>query len=161
MTRQEHARQDAAEMASILQTAKCMARYDKVSHELLSELLVAIVTGGEVVGGNNLGSDVLSPTYGPIEVKSRILGTDGPFPRVSLKQHNLDKASWFAGMRWNKDFTLHDAIMLPKERVLELYAAKRQGGGVAHISWRDWQHTVGALSIRHECIAALGSVQQT
>src|SRR5258707_13280613 len=104
-----HAVADATEMMRILQTAQCMARYNHISHELLSELLVAIATGREVIGGNNLGSDVSSPTYGLIEVKSRILGTDGPNPRISLKQRNLDKASWFAAVRWNRDFTLHEA----------------------------------------------------
>ena len=79
--KQMHAVADATEMMNILQTSKCMARYDHISHELLSELLVAIATGGEVIGGNNLGSDVSSPTYGLIEVKSRIFGTDGPNPR--------------------------------------------------------------------------------
>ncbi|WP_141504896.1 hypothetical protein [Rhizobium sp. L9] len=56
-------------MYNILRTANRIKRYDSISHQLLAELAVAIATDGEVVGGNNRGSDILSPSYGKIEVK--------------------------------------------------------------------------------------------
>lgn len=149
--KQDHAAEDAREIWSILQTAKCMARYDKISHEILAEILVAIATGGEVIGGNNRGSDVRSPQFGLIEVKSRILGTDGPYPRISLKQHNLDKADWFAAVRWHRNYALYDAVMLPKLVARELYDKKRQASGLAHIGWADWSSAAGAKNIRAEC----------
>ena len=149
--KQNHAAEDAREIWSILQTAKCMAHYDKISHEILAEILVAIATGGEVIGANNRGSDVCSPQFGLIEVKSRILGTDGPYPRVSLKQHNLDKAQWFAAIRWDRNYTLYDAVMLPKLVAQGLYEKKRQSSGLAHISWADWSSVAGAKNIRAEC----------
>jgi hypothetical protein len=155
VNKQAFAVADAMEMMQILQTSKCIARYDHISHELLSELLVAIATGGEVIGGNNLGSDVRSEAYGLIEVKSRILGTDGPFPRISLKQRNLDKASWFAAVRWNRDFALHDAVMLPKDSVLRLFNIRKQVRDTAHISWKDWVADEQAKSIKDICIRAM------
>ncbi|TLX16373.1 hypothetical protein [Rhizobium sp. MHM7A] len=146
---------DAAEMHSILRSASCIKRYDSISHQLLSELLVAIATEGEVVGGNNRGSDVLSPKYGKIEVKSRILGTDGPFPRVSLKPHNIEKADWFVGIRWTRDFQFHEAWMLPKSAASTLHAARKQGSGLAHITWESWKAGPGAVDLTSSIRAAL------
>jgi hypothetical protein len=54
-------------MYNILRSARCIQRYDSISHQLLAELVVAIATDGEVVGGNNRGSDVISPSFGRIE----------------------------------------------------------------------------------------------
>lgn len=153
--KQKHALDDAREMKTILQTARCMARYDKISHEILAELLVSIATGGEVIGGNNRGSDVRSPGYGLIEVKSRILGTDGPYPRISLKPSNIEKADWFAAVRWEKDYTLYDAVILPKEAVRRLYDARMQGSGLAHIAWKSWIEDSSARSIKQACLDAL------
>lgn len=159
MSKQEFAVADAREMATILRNAKCMARYDKIAHELLSELLVAISLKGEVVGGNNRGSDVFSMEYKKVEVKSRILGTDGPFPRVSLRKSNLEKADHVVAVRWNPDFTFHDAIMLPKSAVIELHDAKSQSNGMAHISWADWKNHSQAISIRSECLCVLSDMR--
>lgn len=133
-----------------------MARYNEISHQLLSELLVAIATGGEVIGGNNRGSDVRSPTHGLIEVKSRLLGTDGPWPRVSLRRHNVDKADWIAAVRWNPDFTFFDAVMLPKQQAAALFAARKQvSRDAAHITWQDWTADPEASSIKEACRKAL------
>lgn len=147
---------DAAEMHSILRSASSMQRYDAISHQLLSELLVAIATEGEVVGGNNRGSDVYSPEYGKIEVKSRILGTDGAFPRVSLKPHNIEKADWFVAIRWTRDFQFHEAWMLPKSTAAALHAVKRQGSGLAHISWDSWKTGEGAVDLSPRIRVAIG-----
>ena len=147
MTKQLFALQDAKEIARILQSAQCFQRYDKIAHELLSELLVAIATDGEVLGGNNRGSDVFSRIYGRIEVKSRILGTDGPYPRVSLRTSNLEKADYFVAVRWTKKFDLHGAVMLPKTAVQSLYDAKAQKDGTAHINWTDWIGRPESVSI--------------
>ena len=130
-------------------------RYDQISHQLLSELLVAIVTEGEVIGSNNRGSDVRSPRYGLIEVKSRILGTDGPYPRVSLKQHNIEKAAWITAVRWQRDFTLYDAVMLPKESARRHYELKKQSSGLAHINWQHWASDSSANNIREACLSVL------
>lgn len=143
----EHIVDDAMEMHSVLRNANCMKRYEAISHNLLSELLVAIAVGGEVVGKNNLGSDVISPKYGRIEVKSRILGTDGPYPRVSLKSSNIDKADYFVAVRWTRDFEFHAAWMLPKSAAATLYAERKQGSGLAHINWDRWMRAEAAIDL--------------
>lgn len=156
----EHITDDAREMWSILRTSSCMARYDKISHEILAELLVAIATKGKVIGGNNRGSDVKSCEYGLIEVKSRILGTDGPYPRVSLKKHNIEKADWIAAVRWDRDYTLHDAIMLPKKSAERLFENKKQASGLAHIGWKEWSEAPDKLSLLDRCINAIGGISR-
>lgn len=153
-----HAQEDAAEMYSILRTAKCIKRYDSISHQLLAELVVAIATNGEVVGGNNRGSDILSPTYGKIEVKSRILGTDGPFPRISLKPHNLDKSDWIAAVRWTRDFEFYDAVALPKAAAEKLFAGRLTESRASHVAWQTWISTPGAESFSARVRAALRSM---
>ena len=148
MSRADFLQQDAAEMMNILQNSNCIPRYDRISHELLSELLVALATKGTVVGANNRGSDVFSESYGKIEVKSRILGTDGPNPRVSLQKSNLEKADWFCAIRWTREFQLSDAVMLPKSSALSLHGQKKQATGMAHISWVSWITALGAISLK-------------
>jgi hypothetical protein len=125
-----------------------MARYDRVSHDLLSEILVAAALDGVVEGGNRRGFDVRSARFGRVEVKSRILGTDGPFPRVSLKASNLEKADFFVAVRWARNFTFYDAVMLPKNAALALYVNRVQTSGMAHIRWNDWCLSKGAISLK-------------
>jgi hypothetical protein len=150
-----HAREDAAEMYSILRTARCIQRYDSISHQLLAELVVAIATDGEVVGGNNRGSDVISPSFGKIEVKSRILGTDGPFPRISLKAHNLEKSDWITAVRWTRDFEFFDAVALPKASAMSLFAGRLVEGRATHTAWQTWIAAPAAISLADKVRAAL------
>jgi hypothetical protein len=133
-----------------------MARHSAISPDRLSEILTAIVTGGTLVGGNSKGHDVFSPEFGLVEVKARILGTDGPLPRVSLKIANIKKADFFIAVRWTKAMELHDAIGLPKSVAGKLFATKQQQGrGLAHIAWRDWILAPGAQSFREKMLQAL------
>ncbi|MBB4349284.1 hypothetical protein GGE35_002948 [Rhizobium cellulosilyticum] len=48
---------DATEMFTVLRKTECLKRYQEISHQLLSELLVAIATEGEVVGGISIPED--------------------------------------------------------------------------------------------------------
>ncbi len=155
MSKNEYAAEDAREMADILRIAKCIRKYDKISHDLLGEILVAASLEGVVEGGNRRGSDIHAPTFGRVEVKSRILGTDGPFPRVLLRSSNIENADYFVAIRWNRDFSLIDAVMNSKEAVLPLYSGKKQGSGVANISWKDWCSTSGAVSLKGRMIQIL------
>jgi hypothetical protein len=157
MSKTNFLQEDASEMMRILTSAKCIARHSIISADRLSEILTAIVTGGMIVGGNSKGHDILSPTFGLVEVKARILGTDGPFPRVSLKAGNIKKADFFMAVRWTKEMSLYEAIGVPKATAATLYAAKQQVSGLAHIAWRDWTAVPGARSFRSEMVGALAT----
>ncbi|MGX9351508.1 hypothetical protein ACS3QZ_09910 [Shimia sp. W99] len=146
---------DAQDMAEILRTYPCAKRYSNISHGTLSEVLTAIVTKGEVIGGNSRGKDVQSEEFGRIEVKSRKLGTDGDNPRVSLRDHHLEKCDWFATFRWDENFNLAEAMMLPKKDVRPMFLERRQKSGLAHIAWSSWVSAPNRKNIKKECLEAM------
>jgi hypothetical protein len=144
-------KQDAAEMMRILATANCVKRHSSISHDRLAEILTAMVTEGSLTLGNKEGHDVVSPTFGRIEVKSRVLGTDGPFPRVSLRASNLQHAEYFVAVRWTRDMDLYEAIGMPRSSAEVLYTAKLQKSGRgAHIGWNEWISAPQARSFRDD-----------
>ena len=139
-------RADAREMNSILRDADCVKRHRVISLDKLSEILTAISTDGEIAGRNIKGFDVLSPTYGYIEVKTRVSGTDGANPRASLTKNKIEKADHFMAVRWSQDFQFESAIMVPAASVKPLYLAKLQAAGsLAHIAWRDFVAAAGRI----------------
>jgi hypothetical protein len=147
----EFLKQDAAEMMRILTSANCIQRHSLISHDRLSEILTAMVTGGTLTLQNKEGHDVTSPKFGRIEVKSRVLGTDGAFPRVSLRASNLQYAEYFVAVRWTRDMDLYEAIGVPRSSAEALYAAKLQKSGRrAHIGWSDWVSAPHARSFRED-----------
>ncbi|MGC1467104.1 MAG: hypothetical protein WA792_15390 [Pseudolabrys sp.] len=148
--------QDAIEMMQNLLTAQCTTRHSIISPDRLSEILTAIVTNGEIVGGNSRDHDVVSPKFGRVEVKARILGIDGQFPRVSLKSSNIERADYFMAVRWTATMQLHDAVGLPKAEVATLYSAKQQSSGLAHIAWNDWIKAATARRFAEEMRRVVG-----
>jgi hypothetical protein len=151
--------QDAAEMMRILTTAKCVSRYSTISPDRLAEILTAAVTEGDLVGGNSAGYDVNSRRLGFVEVKARILGTDGPLPRVSLKTRNIEKSDFFMAVRWTRQMELYAAVGLPKASAAMLHAIKRQATGLAHIGWQDWVSAPGAVDFRDAMLKILAAAE--
>lgn len=128
---------DALEMQTILREGESFKRHQVISLDKLSEILTALATGGIVTSRNTAGHDVVAP-IGRIEVKSRVLGTDGPFPRVSLKPNKLD-ADYVMAVRWTPECVFHAAYLLPTASVRPLFAERLQASGsVAHIAWQKW-----------------------
>jgi len=135
---------DALEMASVLKSAQCIQRHFTISYDKLAEILTAICTEGKVCSARNGNYDVEAPIYGRIEVKSRVLGTDGPFPRISLTPTKLRSAKWFMAVRWDKQGDIYAAFMLPLSSVQPLFDARLQNSGKqAHIAWDDWRNASG------------------
>jgi hypothetical protein len=148
---EEDLKQDAHEMMQILTSALCMKRHMAISHDRLAEILTALVTKGALTKANKEGHDVLSPSFGLVEVKSRVLGTDGPYPRVSLRPSNVEHAQYFMAVRWTRGMELYDAVGVPKRSVEVLYKAKLQASGrVAHIGWKEWLVASGARSFAND-----------
>ena len=148
--------QDLAEMYRVMRSAECFQRYDKISHEIAAEILAAAVLDGEVIGGNRRGSDVRTQRYGIVEVKSRILGTDGPFPRVSLKRHHFETANFIFAVRWKPDQEFYAAYLLPSSAARQLYEIRRQANGTAHIAWGDWINDANVINLTEDSRAFLG-----
>lgn len=139
---------DAIEMVSLLKNAACIVRHHVVSYDKAAEILTAICTDGEIADRNSPGYDVHSERFGRIEVKSRVLGTDGPFPRISLTTKKLEGADSFMAVRWTKAGEIHAAVMLPRESTYPLFTARLQAAGrLAHIAWSDWVAAKGAIDM--------------
>lgn len=137
---------DAQEMHRIIQGASCMRRHSVISLDKLAEILTALATGGTVAERNAKGYDVASPEYGKIEVKARVLGTDGTFPRITLTPNKLVGANSFMAVRWDGDHRIHAAVMLDRDTVRPLYEARLQASGkYAHIAWGAWKNAPGAI----------------
>jgi hypothetical protein len=140
-------------MLRVLRTAECVQRYPVISLGVVAEILVALATNGSVTTGNESGHDVVSPELGRVEVKSRVLGTDGPFPRVSLSPSKFKDTDYFIAVRWTADRQLHDAIGLPRASAEVLYKARLQKSGrTAHIGWKDWTAAPAARSFKSEML---------
>ena len=116
---------------------KVLSQVGEITTGRLGELLVASVTGGEIK--NKTGFDILSPEYGKIEVKSRVLGTDGEWPRVSLGRTNIKEADYVAVLRFSPSYDIAAACMLPIEKVKALYEDYVQSKGTAHIPWEKFR----------------------
>lgn len=150
---------DAKEMAAALRGADCLQRHGVLSYDKLAEILTALCTRGHLHSRNAAGSDVTSPAYGRIEVRSRFLGTDGPFPRVTLSQGKLQGAEWFMAVRWDAGGDVHAAVMLPFASVAPLFAARLQkSGNKAHIAWCDWLSAPGLVDLTADFRAALSAL---
>lgn len=127
-------------MHRITQRASCMLRYSVISLDKPAEILTALCADGTVAERNTKGYDVVSPVHGKIEVKSRVLGTDGPFPRISLSPNKLVESDSFMAVRWGYDHSLYAAIMLDRADVQPLYVAKLQASGrTSNIPWIEWK----------------------
>lgn len=139
-------RGDAREMYAAIRHTECIKRHFVISPDKLAEILTALCTNGDIAVRNNKGYDITSKAFGKIEVKSRILGTDGPYPRISLSPNKMIGADSFMAVRWTVQLELYAAIMLPKAAVQPLYAARLQSSGKsAHIGWSQWLASPSAI----------------
>jgi len=149
---------DALEMAGALRNTVCTERHFVISYDKLAEILTALCTGGDLSVRNGSGYDVEAPVYGRIEVKSRALGTDGPFPRISLSPNKMKVANWFMAVRWERQGVLHAAYMLPSASVRPLFDARLQASGrTAHISWEEWRSAPGLKDFTSDFQMRLGA----
>jgi hypothetical protein len=139
-------RADAREMYATMRDAECIKRHFVISLDKLAEILTALCTDGDIAARNSKGYDVHSQAFGKIEVKSRLLGTDGRFPRISLSPNKMTGADSFIAVRWTAQFELYSAIMLSRAAVQPLFETRLQTSGkTAHISWSQWLAAKGAI----------------
>ncbi len=133
-----------------------LRKHGRITEDDLAEMLVAEALGGKQVGGNKQGYDVTHPRFGRIEVRSRRLGTDGAWPRVSLPRGKVDSFDHCVAVRFGADYAFHDAVMLDRASAKVLYEMKAQRGtGLAHIAWEEWCRAPGALSLRSRILDLL------
>ncbi len=75
-----------------------------------------------------------------------MLGTDGMYPRVSLREGKFKVADQFMAVRCTPEVEFYAAVLIPKSSARPLFEARKQvSGALAHIAWRDWISAVGAV----------------
>ena len=118
---------------SIKNHKRILSKVGEITTGRFGELLIASVTSGEIK--NKTGYDISAPGYGKIEVKSRVLGTDGKWPRVTLGKTNIKEADHVAVIRFSPAYEVVAACILSIDKVKPLYSQYAQSKGTAHIPW--------------------------
>ena len=144
----EHRLPKALDEARRLQAL--LLAHGPITVDALGETLVAAAFGGTRMKRNNADFDVRCPRFGLVEVRSRVLGTDGWLPRVTLRKAPLGAYDHVAALRFEPDLAFWRGVILPTAALIPLYEARKQTSGVAHIAWNDAVAHPVALDITGE-----------
>lgn len=106
-----------------------------VTTDELGEQLVAAAFGGTLMERGNKDFDIQCRRYGRVEVRTRILGTDGWLPRITLRRPPDGAYDHLAAVRLEQDRSFWRALILPTAALAPLYARYKQAKGIAHIPW--------------------------
>ena len=92
-----------------------------------AEVLVAEALGAErTQSGVNQGYDVLSPQYGRVEVKHRVLPTDGrQEERVDIRNTKADGFDYLAIVVFFTDYSVKGAVLVPYSQVWPIINARK------------------------------------
>lgn len=150
-----HRLPDAADEARRLQ--RLLIAHGPISADILGEALFAAAFGGEPMARGNKDYDVRCPRFGLVEVRSRILGTDGWHPRISLRRAPNGEYDHVAALRFEQDYSFWRAVVLPTAALQRLYASRRQFSGIAHIPWSAAADDPDTIDVTAEMRAVLGT----
>jgi hypothetical protein len=144
-----HALLDNASEARRL--GKLLHDHGEVAISAFAEALFAAAFGGKRMPRGNRDFDVSCPKFGKVEVRARVLGTDGAFPRVTLSKSPDGQCDHIAAIRLDENLNLWKAIILPSVALKPLYDAMIQSKGkTAHIGWSDFSDDSKAVDITAE-----------
>lgn len=150
----EHRLSDATNEARRIQSL--LLAHGPLTVDALGETLVAAAFGGTRMKRNNADFDVRCPRYGLVEVRSRVLGTDGWLPRLTLRKAPLGVYDHVAALRFAPDLSFWRGVILPTTALIPLYEARKQASGIAHIAWNDAVTHPAALDITGDLQAVTG-----
>lgn len=126
-----------------------------------TERIAATALGAVLAPRNAVGYDMVSPNLGKIEVRARILGTDGPWPRVTLTEGKVKIADHVLAVRWRANGAFEHAVMLCRSAAQKLYLSKRQTNKPqAHIAWKDWISDAEAIDVSRSLRATWASMDR-
>lgn len=140
-----HALLDNASEARRL--GKLLYEHGEVAISAFAEALFAAAFGGQRRQRGNPGFDIDCPRFGKVEVRARVLGTDGDYPRVTLRKSPDGQFDHLAAVRLDKNLALWKAFILPTLALKPLYDAKKQPKGTAHIDWSSFCSDSNAIDI--------------
>lgn len=111
-----------------------LTTYGEITAGRFAELLVAAAVGGRVV--DQTGYDIECSDGRRIEVRSRVEGTDGNAPRVTLNDAKMRACTEVVAIRFNARYTPVEARLVRRDDIEPLFLEYRQAKkGIAHINW--------------------------
>ena len=128
-----------------------MLRKYKVGHpEWYAEMLVCAAYNGQLALTNCPGHDLVCTSYGRVQVKCRVKGTDGTSHRVNFGRYKPEDFDHAAIVIFEPDFRIMDAIVLPVVDTLGLVRA------AGHVSWQPAFAHANSVRIRSSLVAVSG-----
>jgi hypothetical protein len=116
-----------------------------------SEKLIAVLDGGEVVQKH--GYDTDGGRLGKVEVRSRMLGTDGRCPRLTTNSTKMKNSEYHAIIHFGAGYQIYEAILVPTSALIPLYNPRRQKKrDQAHIPFREIKSLKGTANITDRLI---------
>jgi hypothetical protein len=126
---------------------KLLTEHGEVAISTFAEALFAAAFGGQRTPRANPNFDVVCPRFGKVEVRARVLGTDGDYPRISLRKSPDGEFDHLAAVRLDKKLNFWKAFILPTAALKPLFDAKKQKTAKAHIAWSVFCADSGAVDI--------------
>jgi hypothetical protein len=122
-----------------------------------AELLVAEVLGGKVV--DKPGFDIECCDGRRVEVRSRVEGTDGNAPRITLSKKKMELCTDIVAFRFNRLYEPIEARLVRKAHLEQLYLHYRQrDGSTAHVNWGKFYSCIGAEDLLSSIISAYEAI---
>lgn len=114
-------------MKRLAETRICLAEYGIRDSSDYAEVLVTEALEGErVQSGVNQGYDIISQKYGRVEVKCRVLPTDGrQEDRVDIRNTKADGFDYLAIVVFFPDYSAKGAILVPYSEVWPIIDSRK------------------------------------
>jgi hypothetical protein len=122
-----------------------LLREHKVGHpDWYAEMLVCAALDGHLALTNNPKHDVRSDSYGTVQVKSRVDGTDTTQNRTNFGKYKPGDFDFAAIVIFEADYTIKGAVLIQQSDVLELVRA------AGHVRWGDVASHPRSLCIKEK-----------
>lgn len=118
--------------------------------EWYAEMLVAAAFDARLMPTNHRHYDLESVTFGRVQVKERVDGTDGKQNRTNFGRYDLGVFDHAAIVLFNSSYSILGAVMIPFPAVFSLV---RPHG---HVKWADACSHVESIAILDELVAISG-----
>jgi hypothetical protein len=129
-----------------------LTTYGEVTAGRFAELLVAAVLRGKVV--HQVGYDIECSDGRRVEVRSRVEGTDGDTPRVTLNDAKMELCTDVIAIRFSSRYQPIEARLVRRVDLEPLYLKYRQKKGIAHINWARFCASPGAQELLPQVLKA-------
>jgi hypothetical protein len=139
-------------MRQLAEMRGCLAEFGIRDTPDYAEVLVAeALEGDRVPNSVNQGYDVTSPKYGRVEVKCRVLPTDGRREeRVDVRDTKADGFDYLAIVVFYPDYSVSGAVLVPYGEVWPIIDSRKY----RRVSYGEACHMEGIVDITEFVSAA-------